>query len=70
MYANMKSEFLYKQISMFVAEYPSTENRRKRIRSLAFSRNGGVYVILPANPVHKFESREMQDGSMEVAKCD
>jgi hypothetical protein len=24
MYANMKSEFLYKQISMFVAEYPST----------------------------------------------
>jgi hypothetical protein len=50
MYANMKSEFLYKQISMFVAEYPSTENRRKRIRSLAFSRNGGVYVILPANP--------------------
>jgi hypothetical protein len=29
MYANMKSEFLYKQISMFVAEYPSTENRRK-----------------------------------------
>jgi hypothetical protein len=50
MYANMKSEFLYKQISMFVAEYPSTGNRRKNIRSLAFSRNGGVYVILPANP--------------------
>jgi hypothetical protein len=24
MYANMKSEFLYQQISMFVAEYPST----------------------------------------------
>ena len=50
MYANMKSEFLYKQISMFVAEYPSTGNRRKRIRSLAFSRNGGVYVTLPDNP--------------------
>jgi hypothetical protein len=50
MYANMKSEFLCKQISMFVAEYPSTGNRRKRIRSLAFSRNGGVYVTLPDNP--------------------
>jgi hypothetical protein len=36
--------------SMFVAEFPSTGNRRKNIRSLAFSRNGGVYVILPANP--------------------
>jgi hypothetical protein len=24
-YANMKSEFLYKQISMFVAEFPSTK---------------------------------------------
>ena len=50
MYANMKSEFLYKQISMFVAEFPSTGNRRKKIRSLAFSRNGGVYVTLLANP--------------------
>ena len=50
MHANMKSEFLYKQISMFVAEFPSTGDRRKNIRSLAFSRNGGVYVILRANP--------------------
>jgi hypothetical protein len=35
---------------MFVAEFPSTGNRRKHIRSFAFSRNGGAYVILPANP--------------------
>jgi len=48
-YANIKSEFLYKQISMFVAEFPSTGNRRKHISSLAFSRNGCVYVVLPAN---------------------
>ena len=47
MCANLKTEFLYKQISMFMAEFPSTVNGRKNILSMAFSRNGGVYVTIP-----------------------
>jgi len=45
----MKTEFLYKQISIVLAEFPTTENERKLIRSMAFSRNGGVYVSLFRN---------------------
>jgi hypothetical protein len=43
----MKTEFLYKEISMFMAEIPSTVNGRKQILSMAFSRNGGIYVTIP-----------------------
>jgi len=42
----MKTEFLYKEISMFLAEFPSAGNERKRISSMALSQNGGVYVTL------------------------
>ena len=45
----MKTEFLYKEISNFLAEFPTTENERKLIRSMAFSRNGGAYVTLLGN---------------------
>ena len=45
----MKTEFLYKEISIFLAEFPTTENERKFIRSMAFSRNGGAYVTLLGN---------------------
>jgi len=43
MYTSMKTEFLCKQISMFVAEFPAGIERTI-IRALAFSRSGGVYV--------------------------
>jgi hypothetical protein len=43
----MKTEFLYKEISMFMAEFPSTVNGRKNILSMTFSRNGGIYVTIP-----------------------
>jgi len=45
----MKTEFLYKEISMFMGEFPSSDNENKYTHSMAFSRNGGVYVILPDN---------------------
>jgi hypothetical protein len=45
----MKTEFLYKEISIFLAEFPTTENERKLIRSMAFSRNGGAYLKLLGN---------------------
>jgi hypothetical protein len=49
MCANMKTEFLYKEISMFMGEFPSSDNGIKHIRSMAFCRNGGVYVTLLDN---------------------
>ncbi|CAC5372809.1 unnamed protein product [Mytilus coruscus] len=49
MHQNMKTEFLCKQISMFVGEFLPIEEIRKTIRSMAFSRNGGVFVRLDEN---------------------
>ena len=43
MHTSMKTEFLCKQISMFVVELPA-EIERTIICALAFSRSGGVYV--------------------------
>lgn len=49
MHQNMKTEFLCKHISMFVAEFPHEDNVRKNVRSMSLSRDGGVYVRLSDN---------------------
>ncbi|XP_052091473.1 uncharacterized protein LOC127728242 [Mytilus californianus] len=49
MHQNMKTEFLCKQNSMFVGEFLPIEEIRKTVRSMAFSRNGGVFVRLDKN---------------------
>ncbi|CAG2207250.1 unnamed protein product [Mytilus edulis] len=49
MHQSIKTEFLCKQISMFVGEFLPVEEIRKTVRSMAFSRNGGVFVILDDN---------------------
>ncbi|VDI55065.1 Hypothetical predicted protein [Mytilus galloprovincialis] len=49
MHQNIKTEFLCKQISMFVGEFLPIKEIRKTVRSMTFSRNGGVFVILDDN---------------------
>ena len=54
----MKTEFLYKEISMFLAEFPTAGNERKHINSMTFSRNGGVYVtLLGKNILFKYNKK-------------
>jgi hypothetical protein len=48
LHSNIKTEFLYKEMSMFMGEFPSTVDEINHICSMSVSRNGDIYVIIPA----------------------
>jgi hypothetical protein len=48
LHSNIKTEFLYKEMSMFMGEFPSTVDGINHICSMSVSRNGDIYVIIPA----------------------
>jgi hypothetical protein len=48
LHSNIKTEFLYKEISMFMGEFPSTVDGINHILSMSVSRNGDIFVIIPA----------------------
>ena len=47
-HSNIKTEFLYKDISMFMGQIPSTVDGINHIFSMSVSRNGDIYVVIPA----------------------
>jgi hypothetical protein len=51
LHSNIKTEFLYKEMSMFMGEFPSTVDEINHICSMSVSRNGDIYVIIPAQNV-------------------